>query len=223
MGGTLTFKVDDTLKKIVAHTMAAKEWKEAYTGKKLKKPSLFFVKDRGAYIMSAATKTLLKGKDKGHVVSFANGLDPDKNEDVWDQCREICGGDDFAENLDCDDFDKIIKEGAKTIRIVLTDTSIAIKYDKVVKVAPKSPFADLQVGDEVVRVLANSYRMRLKITAVTETTLACGDWIFDKKTGAEIDDQLEWGPAYGKSGSYLDQKEQTALNLVKKLGDPNKN
>jgi hypothetical protein len=28
-------------------------------------------------------------------------------------------------------------------------------------------------------------------------------WTFDRETGAEVDDGLRWGPAYGISGSFL--------------------
>jgi hypothetical protein len=62
---------------------------------------------------------------------------------------------------------------------------------------------NVKTGDTVMRILAGSIEMPLKVTAVTETIIECGDWTFDRATGAEIDDVLEWGPAYGKTGSYL--------------------
>lgn len=61
----------------------------------------------------------------------------------------------------------------------------------------------MQVGDEVTRVLAGQLPMSLIITEVTDTTIKCGDWTFDKATGAEIDDFLNWGPPPLRTGSYI--------------------
>jgi len=66
-------------------------------------------------------------------------------------------------------------------------------------------FRHLKVGDKVTRLLggADGVKMGLKVTEVTETTIVCGAWTFDTKTGAEIDDDLQWGPRYGGTGSFL--------------------
>lgn len=56
-----------------------------------------------------------------------------------------------------------------------------------------SDFADTKVGDRVIRVLAGSVHMPLTVSAVTDELICCGPWTFDRKTGAEIDDLLEWG------------------------------
>lgn len=64
-------------------------------------------------------------------------------------------------------------------------------------------FDRLKVGDDVTRMIGGVIPMKLKVTAVTDKTVACGDWTFDKQTGFEIDDELEWGPQYGASGSQL--------------------
>jgi beta-xylosidase len=61
----------------------------------------------------------------------------------------------------------------------------------------------LKTGDTVVRMLAGVLPMPLKITDIKNGLIHCGDWTFDKRTGAEVDDYLEWGPRYGKTGSYL--------------------
>lgn len=52
----------------------------------------------------------------------------------------------------------------------------------------------MNVGDEITRMLAGSIPMKLKVTEITEDRIICGGWEFDKKTGAEIDDDLGWGP-----------------------------
>lgn len=63
----------------------------------------------------------------------------------------------------------------------------------------------LDIGDEVVRWLGGTIPMRLKITAITDDRIVCGPWEFDRVTGAEIDDELDWGPPPKMTGSYLDR------------------
>jgi hypothetical protein len=43
--------------------------------------------------------------------------------------------------------------------------------------------------------------MKLRITAITTERIICGSWEFDRKTGAEIDEDLGWGPQ--GTGSYI--------------------
>jgi hypothetical protein len=62
---------------------------------------------------------------------------------------------------------------------------------------------ELKVGDTVTRWLAGSIPMTLPVTAVTETTIECADWTFDRATGAEIDEYLDWGPPPKMTGSYI--------------------
>jgi hypothetical protein len=60
----------------------------------------------------------------------------------------------------------------------------------------------LRPGDIVQRLIGRpASPMRLKVTAVTETRIFCGDWEFDRDTGWEIDEELGWGP--GGSGSRI--------------------
>lgn len=71
------------------------------------------------------------------------------------------------------------------------------------------------VGDWVVRNLAGIL-MPLKVTAVTDKLVICGDdkvpggdetdhvgWWFDIETGAEVDEELGWGPPPLMTGSFL--------------------
>lgn len=61
---------------------------------------------------------------------------------------------------------------------------------------------DVAVGDGVFRFIGDSNSpMPLKVTAVTEDRIICGEWEFDKRTGAEIDELLGWGAAM--TGSYI--------------------
>jgi hypothetical protein len=62
---------------------------------------------------------------------------------------------------------------------------------------------DPKVGDEVTRMLAGEIPQALKITGVTDTLIICGPWTFDRATGAEVDDDLGWGPPPKMTGSYI--------------------
>lgn len=61
----------------------------------------------------------------------------------------------------------------------------------------------VKVGDVVQRKHARGDFMKLRVTEVTDDMVVCGLWDFDRLTGAEIDDQLGWGPKHGKSGTFL--------------------
>jgi hypothetical protein len=63
----------------------------------------------------------------------------------------------------------------------------------------------MKVGDIVTRNLAGA-EMRLCITEIDETFVHCGPWKFDRKTGAEIDEELGWGN--DGTGSYLVEAAQ---------------
>lgn len=73
------------------------------------KPSIFLVKDRGAYIMSAAAQRQLRNDgSQSSVVAYAAGCDPEKDEDWYDTALDICGGDDFAQRIEVADIDELI-------------------------------------------------------------------------------------------------------------------
>lgn len=62
----------------------------------------------------------------------------------------------------------------------------------------------MQVGDFVTRWLAGTIPMELRITEITNDRIICGGgWEFDKVTGAEIDDDLNWGPPPKMTGSFI--------------------
>lgn len=64
-----------------------------------------------------------------------------------------------------------------------------------------------EVGEVVIRWMCDEVPMHLRVTAVTDAEIICGDYTFDRETGMEIDDFLEWGPKYGKTGSRLRTEE----------------
>lgn len=64
------------------------------------------------------------------------------------------------------------------------------------------PPKKIEVGDTVHRMMG-SFPMPLKVTEVTDHVIYCGSWRFCARTGAEIDEELDWGPPPRQTGSYL--------------------
>lgn len=60
----------------------------------------------------------------------------------------------------------------------------------------------LKVGNFVVRNMCG-IQMRLRISKITPSKIHCGGWEFDRKTGAEIDEELGWGAPPKMTGSYI--------------------
>lgn len=53
---------------------------------------------------------------------------------------------------------------------------------------------EVTVGQRVVRYISSArVSMPLYVTAVEPTLIRCGNWTFDRQTGAEIDPALGWG------------------------------
>lgn len=78
-------------------------------------------------------------------------------------------------------------------------------------------FKDLKVGDRVDRYHGSGFFMEMEVVGIGNDFLVCaavqpdkslfrGGWTFDIETGAEIDIDLEWGPKWGKTGTYLKEK-----------------
>lgn len=74
-------------------------------------------------------------------------------------------------------------------------------------------FRYLKVGDIVTRLIGGEVEMQLSVTEIKtkESIVVCGEWEFDMQTGAEIDDDLQWGPRYGGTGSFLMRKKLEKL------------
>lgn len=125
--GRLVFKIDETLRSIVEH--AASHAPGTCYGEPIERHSVFLVKDRGVYLMSAAAESQKTGKQAPEdvvVVKYAEHHDPKQGE-TWDLDRLVCGGDDFAEPIDVKAFKAAIDEGAQEILIDLTATSLSVK------------------------------------------------------------------------------------------------
>jgi hypothetical protein len=69
---------------------------------------------------------------------------------------------------------------------------------------------DVKVGDSIGRQVGKNeeHITWLTVTDVTETSIFCNLWEFDRQTGAEIDHERQWGPQYGKSGSFITRIKQ---------------
>ena len=61
----------------------------------------------------------------------------------------------------------------------------------------------MKVGDHVTRMVGGSIPMPLIVTAINDNIVTCGSWQFCATTGAEIDDDLDWGPPPKGTGSYI--------------------
>lgn len=68
-------------------------------------------------------------------------------------------------------------------------------------------FEYVKAGDVVTRMLAGIIPMKLNVSKVTDTIIDCG-WTFDRITGAEIDEDLDWGPPPKRTGSCLIHEEK---------------
>ena len=63
--------------------------------------------------------------------------------------------------------------------------------------------SDLQVGDTVRRIIRGVAAMEMKVTGVTDDKVICGPWEFCRLSGAEIDEDLNWGPPPKQTGSMI--------------------
>ncbi len=82
-------------------------------------------------------------------------------------------------------------------------------------------FENLRVGDVVVRMLAGTLPIKLQVSDITDQLIVCSAWQFDRATGAEIDEELGWGPPPLMTGSYIDPS-QTEPDVQRPQTDPEK-
>jgi hypothetical protein len=66
---------------------------------------------------------------------------------------------------------------------------------------------EIEEGDKVVRMIAGTIPHPLTVTKVTAQVIECGPWMFDRATGAEIDEDLDWGPPPRRTGSFIKEQE----------------
>jgi len=90
----LVFKNSKMLRELAKGSINSSKFFIPYTGKSTKKKSFTFVKDEGIYIMNS-----YYNKNEKNKVIYAKGYNPKTNDNCWDDCRYVLGGDDFAESL----------------------------------------------------------------------------------------------------------------------------
>lgn len=153
---TVKFKMDDTLKSIIAHAQAATEFSPGYGPKAF--PSLFLVKDDGIYLMSAAKEAQRIEADKPNcVVAYAVGFNPKTDEDVWERARDAVGGDDFGEALKLEGFVEAMNDGASEIHLNVSATHIRMTsiYPRPANSINSNPSGGMSfVGKDAVNVYA---------------------------------------------------------------------
>ena len=69
--------------------------------------------------------------------------------------------------------------------------------------------SELKPGDKVYRWLPGcSAPMPMTVKSITANRIVCvGGWEFDRATGAEVDEELGWGPG-GITGSYIEPNDE---------------
>jgi hypothetical protein len=97
VSGRIYFPLADVAD-LAAETVAAGAWTgswlDAEEGRETG-PSLMWVKDDGTYLMSNTKRA--EGEMPRVIYGSASPDGPRLDGEQWDLCREICGGDDFAE------------------------------------------------------------------------------------------------------------------------------
>lgn len=69
---------------------------------------------------------------------------------------------------------------------------------------PTVRLTDVKVGDRIGRRMGyDGPVMWLTVTEIDDSTIRCNLWEFDRSTGMEIDHDLQWGPEYGQTGSFI--------------------
>ena len=80
---------------------------------------------------------------------------------------------------------------------------------KEIRIVVAKKLSELEPGDKLHRWLAGcSTPMPLTVKIITVNRIVCfGGWEFDRATGAEVDEELGWGPG-GVTGSYIEPKDE---------------
>lgn len=86
-------------------------------------PGFLFVHDRGVYLMSNGNPrdAVEEGKNAAAYVAYAKDCHPERDEDYWENARDLVGGDDFVEYIPfarsvedelkiCDQFEEYVIE-----------------------------------------------------------------------------------------------------------------
>jgi hypothetical protein len=142
----LIFEAKD-VRRVVEHSLANKQSEQLVsydqkTGEPVTEPvpapAVLLVHDQGVYLMSNGRPRDIvapdsedrkdKSKDEGRsYVAYAEGCNPDTDEEWWDTARALVGGDDFGETLPwAKDIMDQINRGAAQIVLSCTGEQLAL-------------------------------------------------------------------------------------------------
>lgn len=127
----LTFKVGTELQRVVEHTMKGKAFKIPYTLETVLEPTLWLVHDEGVYLMSASTEKLPR-EGGNHLVAYAEGCHPEKDEDCWVESRRLIGGDDFGMDIPAAFFAEQIAAGATAFKVLIQSDGQTVELTAVI-------------------------------------------------------------------------------------------
>ena len=125
----LVFNASD-VRRVVEHSCAAKSQDRiAYTKEKVSCASIILVHDQGLYLMSNGKPVDYLKADEAEPMrmafcAYARGCDPNQDEEFWENSRELVGGDDFVETIECAQglLDLLnVKPKAKIVTFILED------------------------------------------------------------------------------------------------------
>ena len=88
---------------------------------------LYFVHDKGIYLMTKAKRTDEEIKN-GDYIAYAEGCNPHKDEDYYQTSRDLVGGDDFAENIPVTAEDLTLCQTYREYRIKISRSTMSIEY-----------------------------------------------------------------------------------------------
>lgn len=86
-----------------------------------------------------------------------------------------------------------------------------------------SPFAEVELGWIVSRNLGGA-SIELFVSAVDQRFIHCGPvgagWKFDRLSGIEVDEEIGWGPQFGRVGSYLTDARRPTEEELRTRSEP---
>lgn len=106
------------LQELIDHAKASKEWSMGYDEDMEPAPALFLVGDQGIYLMSNGKPGLPRDEEAAKQqasgekfvkqrVAYAEGCDPEKDDDYYENKRQLFGGDDGAVTFLLDAFEPL--------------------------------------------------------------------------------------------------------------------
>lgn len=113
--GCCVFKTSE-IKRCVVHALQAKDFRMVFSTEP-PGPALIFVHDNGIYLMSNGLPRdqVAADPDSNSYVAHAAHCNPNKDENWWNNSRDLVGGDDFGEIIkvdaswlkSCDEFEEL--------------------------------------------------------------------------------------------------------------------